>query len=568
MIHITVLWDILAWLLVGFPLLTGGVWIHEPGLKIEISEIGIPFLIVAALGTLLKAGYKAPLERTTSVRVFLNVWNRWQAWMRRDSKKALLAGALVQTIILSAVSLRRHWSIGSGAADLGIFTNAIWNLTHGNGYYSSVKDGMNLFSDHQSPTFWLFAPAFKVFPYPETLLILQAAFLSLGAIAVFGLGRQYLKRHEWALSALPLLYWAYLPMRNANAFDFHPEIQMLPLFLAAIFFLQSEKKSNLKWGVLTLILALGCKESAPPICAGIGLSWLLGAGPDNTRPRTKRLGGILIGVGMLAFIFDTKIVPSLLGGTYAYQDHYERFGNSIGEILLSPITKPAIFWGSLFGPARLKFLFWTLAPLGFLPLFNPRALVASLPAYLMLFLSSGDHRVAIIYHYAAEPAVGLFWALPLGIELAQKRLDYTFRGQITVALWVVFWAMVTFGRPELYRIRIHTPTAHQIYLREKVIPCINPASTTSSSGALVPHLASRAWAHHLPKLQTPGDQILDCVIFDPDVNNWPMQTDVFNQLYQLLDAHRYTRVFQCGKLEIYQSPWIKSSCLVCDPGCI
>ena len=60
---------------------------------------------------------------------------------------ATFMGAAVIGALWAATALTRHASLGTSAFDLGIFTNAMWNLTHGNGYVSSVKGGINLFVD-------------------------------------------------------------------------------------------------------------------------------------------------------------------------------------------------------------------------------------------------------------------------------------------------------------------------------------------------------------------------------------------------------------------------------------
>jgi uncharacterized membrane protein len=102
------------------------------------------------------------------------------------------------------------------------------------------------------------------------------------------------------------------------------------------------------------------------------------------------------------------------------------------DLLLAPFTQPGYFFSQLVNAARLNFLFWTLAPLAFLPLANWRAALAALPAYLMLFLSEGDQRVRIVFHYGIEPASALFWALPFGLAACAQRFGWRRTG-----LWML-----------------------------------------------------------------------------------------------------------------------------------
>ena len=115
------------------------------------------------------------------------------------------------------LAFRRYWAFETHGYDLGIFTNAMWNLTHGNGYMSSVKGGINLFLDHQSPLFWVLAPLFWAVPRPETLLFVQTLGLSAGGPALYHLGRAQFGKDHWTPAALPWLYWCWLPLRNAAA---------------------------------------------------------------------------------------------------------------------------------------------------------------------------------------------------------------------------------------------------------------------------------------------------------------------------------------------------------------
>ncbi|MDR3607301.1 MAG: DUF2079 domain-containing protein [Oligoflexia bacterium] len=450
---------------------------------------------------------------------------------------------------MSAASVLRHLSFDSHAYDLGIFTNALWNIAHGHGFFSSVKDGISLLSDHQSPLLALFAPIFRIFPDPVVLLVFQGVGLAAGAFPLYRLARQY-EAGEWS-AALPLFYWAWLPLRNANAFDFHPEVFMLPLFLAAIAGLQSPRGRSRVLGAIAFMLALGAKESAGPVAFGIGLSWLLGAGPSQTRDWTRKLGAVAAMLGLAVFVFDIKVVPAqvLSASRYAYEGLYEQYGGGLTGILLAPVRMPALFFSQLFGHERLKFLFWTLAPLGFLPLLNWRALPAALPGYLMLFLSAGSHRVNLQYHYAIEPGVGLFWALPGACAVLRRWQPRAPRRKIWATALVIFIAACTFGRGEMTRIRREWPDAYDRWRVSKFIPCVDPDLSLAVTDAELPHLATRAWVH-LPNSRVDGSgKPVSCVVLDREH----------------FDVSAYQRVYACGGLEVYA--WGGAHCMRCDPGC-
>jgi uncharacterized membrane protein len=562
--------DLAIWALLYFPILTGGLWINRTGLKIELSELSVPVLICSAL---LALSYKrkgsTAVFRLSSVRVALRAWSFWEKKIEERPQWALSSLVILIGSIFAYASLRRHWAYESSAYDLGIYTGALWNLTHGFGYISSLKDGTNLFQDHQNPTFWLFAPFFKAFPYTETLLILQGLIIASGAIPLYWLSRQYSPEKRWFHAALPLLYLAYLPLRNANAFDFHPEVAMLPLFLSAIVGIQSKNRLSQALGAGAFLLALGCKESAGPVAAGIGLAWIFGAAPFDMRERCRWLGSAAFLLGCFVFYVDTKWIPSHSGWNYTYQNNYASFGGSTLDILLSPILKPKVFWSHLLGPTRLAFLFWLLAPVAFLPLFKRRSfwtlLFAASPGFLLIALSNGDYRVRIIYHYAIEPAVGIFFALAIAFSEIKNW------NSPRLKLAVLFFALVVFGRSEIHRIRFHTESPHEKWLSETVLPAIPPHFSVATNGSIAPHLVNRFWIHQIPFIDLPGGKTVDCILFDRAEKMYPLEThQIEGFLRRVSDLLRYREVYRCGTLSIFQKEFTTDSqeCLSKNVTCI
>ena len=499
-----------------------------------------------------------PWERSFFVRHGMRLARAWPRAVERSPALALWTAAAAVGALYFWVALVRHWAFESHGFDLGIFTNAIWNLTQGNGYVSAVKGGINLFADHQSPLFWLLAPLFWLVPRPETLLFAQAFGLAAGGPALFYLGRAYFGHGHWAIAALPWLYWSYAPLRSANAFDFHPEVFMLPLFLWAFVGFLSQRHAAKALGLLALVGALGAKESAAVVAAGIGVAWALAGG---TAPWRARWPGVaLAAAGVALFFFDVKVVPRLFGDDYAYMGMYERFGGGITELLLAPFTQPAYFFSQVLDHHRIEFLFWTLAPLGFLPLFNWRAALAAVPPYLMLFLAEGGQRVRLVFHYGIEPGTALFWALPFGLAVFARRFGWQRAGT-----WMLLWAAVCHGPGEIARARSFEQYLHAPWLAQAV-RCIDARAPVAASDTLVPHLATRAWVSYLDRLhQVPSGEPVSCVVTDLAVSNWPLGREGTRRVLASLPQQGYRQVLKCQEFTVYERQG--ASCLRCAPGC-
>lgn len=533
----------------------------EPGaLAWELTHgTGAVFLVALAVVAVRRFSSE-PWERSFFYRLGARIGRAWCVALERSPARALWSAAAAVAAVLLWISVLRHRAFETHGYDLGIFTNAIWNLTHGNGYVSSVKGGINLFSDHQSPIFWLLAPIFWAVPRPETLLVVQAVGLAAGGPALYYAARARFGRTHWASAALPWLYWSYLPLRNASAFDFHPEVFMLPLFLWSFVAFASRRGGIRALGVAALVCALGTKESAGVVAAGIGVAWTLAA---RDRPwRTRWTGLALAAAGAAVFFYDVKVVPQLYGGEYAYMGQYDRFGGGLVDVLLAPFTQPVNFFSQLLDRPRLVFLFWTLAPLGFLPLFNWRAALAALPPYLMLFLSQGDQRVRIIFHYGIEPGTALFWALPYGLAAFAARFGWRRAG-----MWMLFWAVASLGPSELMRARSYSQTPHARWLESQAMPCLNPSVPMAASDVLVSHLATRAWISYPDLLQQrPSGEPVQCVVTDLQVSNWPLGAGGVQRVLSGLPAKGYREAWSCKGFSVYQLDG-PGSCMRCLPKC-
>lgn len=528
----------------GFSL-TSALWSlsHHPA--------GLLLLLFYAIAV--RVWLRQPWERSFFVRAFLRLAQAWVRAVAQAPARCLWSASAVVGAALAWIALLRHWAFESHGHDIGIFTNAIWNLTHGNGYVSSIKDGINLFADHQSPLFWLLAPLFRIAPHPETLIVAQAFGLAAGGPALYYLARNPLGREHWAPAVLPWLYWSYLPLRNANAFDFHPEVFMLPLFLWAFVGFASERPWARGLGLLALVGALGAKESAPVVGAGIGLAWML-------IGRRAWPGLALAAASVAVFFFDVKVVPRLLGSEYAYLGAYQRFGGGIGDVLLAPFTQPGFFFSQVIDRERLIFLFWTLAPLGFLPLFDWRVALAALPPYLMLFLTEGDQRVATNFHYGIEPASALFWALPLGLAAFARRFGWE-----SAAIWMLVWGVAAHGPGELARVQRLHEVPHAAWL-DQALRCLDPQAPLAASGTLAAQLATRPWVSYPDQLERkPSGERVPCVVIDRAVTNWPLADAAVQGVIAGLPAQGYREVYRCHEFRVFELG--EAGCLRCRPHC-
>src|SRR5256714_9039266 len=147
----------------------------------------------------------------------------------------LLAGAIAFTWILHA-ELQRLYGLTGSAWDFAYDQQVIWNISQGQGFYSSFARA-NFLGIHLEPIFVVLAAVEKLWPSPTVLLIFSSAGLAATAPAAYLFFRAILPAERvespWLAVALsaPIPFWAAL--QEAARDFFHPENMALSFALLA-----------------------------------------------------------------------------------------------------------------------------------------------------------------------------------------------------------------------------------------------------------------------------------------------------------------------------------------------
>lgn len=555
--------DLLLLTLVLFPLFTGGFWIDSPDLHLEFNEItpGVALLSILTLWYRWRNRNDLFFTQSRTSRIlskWKTRWHRQSPEAASERRRFYFLTFLGVGFIWSLAALRRHWSFHSGAADLGIFTNVLWNLNTIGAPYSSIKGGINFYSDHPMLTLGPISWIFRFFPHPEFLLVVQSFSLASGGLALALLLKQRGIRGP-LLWISPMLVWAYSPVRAANLFDFHPETLMFPLFLFGIFFLQELNFSRRLLGLALLVLGALSKESGGPLLFAVSLAWIFGAGPFRAKFFLRRFGYLSAVFALFLFWFHTKFLPSKFGTIYTYSSLYEPFGTGILSLLFAPIQYPVEFFRRLFGLARLKFLFFTSAPLVFVPFSQWRGIVTCAIPFVLLFLAAGDQRLSLGFHYGIEPAVALFFAFSFSVGSLKRKFENTRKSSLVVLL-VIFSALF-FKKGELVQIRRFSTSEHAEWLLTSLVPKIPHELSVSATSRLVPHLATRKWIQILPELKMPSGSYVDCVIWDTSLPNDAIGAEAEKSLQKILEKN-YQPMFTHDSLTIFSLKNQPKSCII------
>jgi uncharacterized membrane protein len=387
--------------------------------------------------------------------------------------------------------------------DLGNMVQAVWSTGHGRPLETTHLSGEQAarLASHVDPILAFMAPLFAVWPSPLALASVQIAACALGALPVFWLGRRHLSS-EKAAGLLALGYLAY-PWLAWTALDaIHPVTFAIPLFLFAIWFLDSDRLWA--FAVCALLVAATGELMGLPI-ALLGLWYWLARG--------HRRAGLVIGaVGFGWTLLAVKvIVPAFHGDDSPFYGYYATVGGSPEGVLRMLFTDPGTIASALFGGADLAYLILLGVPLAGLFLLAPGLSAVALPQLLANGLSDSPATSGPQHQYVAAVIPFLIGATVLGIS----RLPPTRRllGAMTVLMGSV--ALTLYAGPlpgtpanvDLWY-QDHVPPQHVSALRAAValVPDDAPLSTTNKAGS---HLSARRYVYSVPLVQKATWIVLD-----------------------------------------------------------
>ena len=449
---------------------------EEAGLSASLG----PLALTSLLGALLLGGIALLVRRRRAPRS--------DDAPPRSGRRALLALIPLLGFTAFGVAASLNW-LGYGIQDFdfGIYANGFWNARAGHGFWNAPEN-LDHLGSHASWFLWLLLPIYALLPSGLTVLLLNALALALAAVPALLLARRRLP--EPAASLLTLALLAHPAMTSLNGSP-HAVSFALPLLLGAFWALESGRRVAF---FVLLGLALACKESVGLAAVMMGLLAL-------GDPKTRGVGWAALAMGLGWLVLSVgALIPAMggdLGDATLYR--YGHLGGSLGELLLSPLTRPGAWLDALFTRASGAWLLALLLPFGLLPLLAPRALLVALPFVLQDLASSDPTMRSMDFYFEALILPGLFVAAADGAaRLCRARDEAPPRpGALSalcaatlVALALVSHAWV--GAPWIAA--DDEPAVAELLALERRVPAEVPVAAPKR---LQPHLATRRVAGYV-----------------------------------------------------------------------
>jgi uncharacterized membrane protein len=325
----------------------------------------------------------------------------------------VICAAAAYAAFTAHYSLLQHWRFTTGAYDLGIYDNLIFNNMHGRFFRCPIlKPGINYIAGHAEFASLLIVPIYAIKPGPELLLIVQSIFIGGAAIPLYKFAATQLTRSASALIAVA--YLLYAPVHGPNFYDFHWMPMALPLWFTLFYAIARRNK----WLIAVMVfLLLSVREEMGVMLAVLGLFLILTA-------YWQRLGMILVVLGVFAFAATRFVIMPLLGSWWfenMYADLIPPGDHGFTGVVRTLLTNPGFVWKTFATEAKLTFALHLFAPLAFLPLRRPAFCLLALPGtFFTLLTTNYPHTLSIRFQYTAHWVPWLFAATILMLKTTRE----------------------------------------------------------------------------------------------------------------------------------------------------
>ncbi|HKQ68174.1 MAG TPA: DUF2079 domain-containing protein, partial [Polyangiaceae bacterium] len=270
----------------------------------------------------------------------------------------VIACCAAYALYMGVFTIFNHRRFGTYGFDLGQYDNIFWNALHGFPMRCTPLGGMTNWSElgnHAELSVYFLLPFYALRPNAETLLVLQACILGLGAIPVYLFAARRLSPVHACILAICYLF--YPPLHGANFYDFHFQPVAATFVLFTIYFIDTRR-----WilGALTFVIALGCREDISVGLTVLGIYYLL----TGYRPKA---GSIMAVVAAAYFVAMRFVIMPRFGQSWfsdIYKDLYPQpdGAHSFGGVMVTMATNPVYVFRTLLTPDKLRYFLQIAAP--------------------------------------------------------------------------------------------------------------------------------------------------------------------------------------------------------------
>lgn len=434
---------------------------------------------------------------------FCYLANKTNSCQNAYMPKRLITSLIISAVTLGALFIALVWVPAEAAYrsyclnnyDLGIYGQALFQLSLQNpNPWLSVRE-INLFNDHLDPILFFLVP-FKSLAHPATLLIRFEMLLALATAGTFLMMAQ-----RRAITFATATFMAAFILFNraslgAFAFPAHPGTwAILPLSWTCWFLWREKWRAAL----LTFFFCLLCKEEYPVVGIAVGLSMIASG--------RRRPGAEFLAVSLLWAFLAFVLRPALLGHSGQYADSAKQ-GSGLTYLLQWNSLREIAVWS----------IAWTLPLIPILALAWLTGIKADRKFLTRASLTKNAPVIAIFLALLAVRAVGGWWFSHRSVPLATVAAFLTIQlvpsyqyprcsQNFTWAIAGILLALTAHQslRPALRHWQGNSMAPHcpsqpsRIASLDQAVASLlaQPEGKALVQGNILPHLVERNAVHHL-----------------------------------------------------------------------
>lgn len=384
----------------------------------------------------------------------------------RYAIRVILIWIVILSVLYSLLAVLRHDHFQSGAFDLGIYDQAIWQYSKFHIPYNTIKERLIL-GDHLNLTLPLVSPLFYLWDNVKILLIFQAFFVTFSSLGIYKLSR-IRKLSPFISLIVGVVYSLFYGIQTAVFFDFHPIVLAVGMLVWTAYFFEAKKW---KLFFISLVLLLLTQENTGIALAGLGLVYIF-------HKQYRKVSFIFIVGGIMISLLQTKIIGFMSPVGYQYAPQ-------IPKNILQFIT------GYFDAPEKIENFKYSLFPSIFLPLFSPGAILAILLDLSQYYLTGFSRMWTPFQHHRAILApfitLGTIEAL---IILKTRKININYLALCLIFSTLLFQYMFHFPLNKLIK-KDFIKKEQWMTDNKELFKTIPENESVASSQNLVPHLSHR-----------------------------------------------------------------------------
>jgi uncharacterized membrane protein len=347
------------------------------------------------------------------IAINLNPLPAWR-WGNALALASLSALLLLLVVIYTRLQINFFEHFRLGHADFGHFTEELKNALAGRGLRCDSFENTR-FGWHFVPMLYVLVPGYALFPSPVYLMVCGALFVHLPSLLAYFLARR--------LSGSVLTGWMFatawllLPSQSRLVFSNTYGFQWIYFSMWLLGALMAATALG-RWrlAVVIAVLLLLCKETAAAATLGWGLAVAIFLG-------RRAVGGSVAALSIVYWAVCTWIIIPRFAASGDYQraELFGALGSTMGDVLLSPLREPALFFGRLIRREGLYFVATLLVSMAMLPMRRWRVAAMCIPTLGLVLLLENEQWLSIKFWHQCTILPILFFAaifnlMPGGIE--------------------------------------------------------------------------------------------------------------------------------------------------------